>query len=358
MNKVEIQENKRALRILSLDGGGVRGILQARILKNMEQYLNHKDGSELPLGKRFDLIAGTSVGAIMGLSLAIGKSASETLQHWAGEPDGAGKIQEIFGRPRSFPQWLLRKTMYDSDALKKALENWFKNDDESDMKLRDLGPLNDLPHVVITSTALARPSLRSWKSPWTKDFVSRADRKLSEVAYASAAAPTFFAPSGSERTDSPGGSGQADAPNVDGGLCANNPAVVAITEALRMGASLERIRLVSVGTGIPCGMPYDPNGIGKKGALRWFLTLWTRPSIKPDPAVPLLELVLEAQSNMAHEQARFMLGGEKGKHRYLRINPQLKFPMKLDEIEKINLLTAYADLDNKTNRALEDIFLN
>ncbi len=358
MNKMNNQEkpwaDKEHVRILSLDGGGVRGILQARILKNMEQYLNHKDGSELPLGKRFDLIAGTSVGAIMGLSLAMGKSASETLEHWAGEPDGAGKIQEIFGRPRSRPQWLLRKTKYDSGALQRALEEWFK----SDIKLQDLGPLNDLPHVVITSTALARPSLRSWKSPWTKDFVSRAGRKLSEVAYASAAAPTFFAPSGSERTDAPDGSGQSDAPNVDGGLCANNPAVVAITEALRMGASLERIRLVSVGTGIPCGMPYDPNGIGKKGALRWFLTLWTRPSIMPDLAIPLLELILEAQSSMAHEQARFMLGGEKGKHRYLRINPQLKFPMKLDEIKKVNLLTAYADLDNKTNRALEDIFLD
>ena len=64
-------------RILSLDGGGVRGYLTVMILENIEKQLNAKDGSDKPLGEYFDLIAGTSTGAIIGGLLAIGKKASE-----------------------------------------------------------------------------------------------------------------------------------------------------------------------------------------------------------------------------------------------------------------------------------------
>ena len=64
-------------RILSLDGGGVRGYLTTLILENIEKQLNNQDGSTKPLGDYFDLIAGTSTGAIIGGLLATGKSAKE-----------------------------------------------------------------------------------------------------------------------------------------------------------------------------------------------------------------------------------------------------------------------------------------
>jgi patatin-like phospholipase/acyl hydrolase len=50
---------KKLFRLLSLDGGGVRGLLAAQLLTNIEQYLNSKMGETLPLGRRFDLIVGT-----------------------------------------------------------------------------------------------------------------------------------------------------------------------------------------------------------------------------------------------------------------------------------------------------------
>ena len=69
--------SNQKMKILSLDGGGVRGYLTAMILENVEKQLNLRDGTNKPLGGYFDLIAGTSTGAIIAGLLAIGKSASE-----------------------------------------------------------------------------------------------------------------------------------------------------------------------------------------------------------------------------------------------------------------------------------------
>ena len=64
-----------SFKILSLDGGGVRGYLSAKILSNLEDYLNNRAKEEMPIGQRFDFIAGTSTGGIIALALALGKTA-------------------------------------------------------------------------------------------------------------------------------------------------------------------------------------------------------------------------------------------------------------------------------------------
>ena len=330
-------QEKPRFRILALDGGGVRGVLSAQILQKMETYLNSREETPLPLGQRFDLIAGTSVGAILGLSLAMGRSAAETLEYWAGggkDKDGkGGKVQEIFGHPKSRLKWLFFCSKHDASALEEALKSWFCN-----KKLCDLGHEKGTTHVLVTATALAKPSLRTWKSPSDPRYADRAKQQLADVARASAAAPTFFPPQQKELFDPP---------NVDGGLCANNPAVIAIVEALGRRYELDQIDLVSVGTGIPCGMSYDPNKIGKGGAKRWLFSMKHK-------AVPLIELMMEAQSDMTHQQANFML---KGRGRYLRINPQLKFPMTLDEMEKVGYLKAYSDLTREEYAKLGELML-
>ena len=71
----EMMAPREKFRVLSLDGGGARGYLSAGILANIESYLNIKTGVKVPLGKRFDLIAGTSTGGIIALGLATGRSA-------------------------------------------------------------------------------------------------------------------------------------------------------------------------------------------------------------------------------------------------------------------------------------------
>ena len=68
---------QRTFVVLSLDGGGVRGILTANILARIERYLNERLGGDVSLGRRVDLIAGTSTGGIIGLGLGAGKPAAE-----------------------------------------------------------------------------------------------------------------------------------------------------------------------------------------------------------------------------------------------------------------------------------------
>lgn len=77
-----MNDNASKFRILSLDGGGVRGILSAQILSNMESYLNRFHGEDIPVGQRFDFIAGTSTSGLIALGLAAGKSASEILEFY------------------------------------------------------------------------------------------------------------------------------------------------------------------------------------------------------------------------------------------------------------------------------------
>lgn len=73
-------ELEQQFRILTVDGGGVRGFLAAAILANVEKYLDAYTNTPMPLGRRFDLIAGTSAGGLIALGLASGRTAAELRQ--------------------------------------------------------------------------------------------------------------------------------------------------------------------------------------------------------------------------------------------------------------------------------------
>src|SRR6266850_1974280 len=64
-------------RVLSIDGGGVRGFLAASILANIETYLNDATGERVALGQRFDFLGGTSAGGLIALGLGMGRTAAE-----------------------------------------------------------------------------------------------------------------------------------------------------------------------------------------------------------------------------------------------------------------------------------------
>lgn len=112
---------------------------------------------------------------------------------------------------------------------------------------------------------------------------------------------------------------------VDGGLAANNPSVVALIDAVQFERNSKRgtpppefsgrssnIVLLSVGTGAPTEMPYNIANLLRGGWWNW------RRAVH--------EVILTSQSDMAHEQARFLL-----KHKYHRINPLLGTPVELDD---------------------------
>lgn len=205
----------RPYRILALDGGGMRGIFTASALAALEGHLDQS------LVDHFDLVVGTSTGGIIGLGLAAGKSATEMRDFY--EAHGP----EIFKRPRRLSR--LWRPKYDRSALDKALRSEF-----------GVATLNDLStSVCITAHELVAGTTRVWKDDHHGDLAEGGSQLVWKVAAATSAAPTYFEPVQVGAADS----------HVDGGVWANNPAMVGIVEAFRY-ADCERqdIRLLSVGT--------------------------------------------------------------------------------------------------------------
>jgi len=329
----ELKSKKKSFRLLSLDGGGVRGLLSAQVLANIEDYLNGRTGEAMPLGRRFDLLVGTSTGGLIALALAAGKPASAVLAFYETH------IPKIFSPNRA--HWLgswLARPKYDVEELQAALESFF-----GDLTLQDL-----VVDACVVSVALQNAKPRLYKTGYLKRNAGRLGEKVVDVALATSAAPTFF----------PAHSGRFSTDIADGGLCANNPSVVGIVEALqfeeaskRPGApstpqKLEELSMISVGTGEPCAMPYDHRRLRAAGLRRWIL------SLRPKQSVPLFEVAVESQSVLAHFQAAFML-----KEGYLRINPKLTFPMALDDASRLGELRNLGDLDKITEDFLAKHFL-
>lgn len=312
--------NIKTFKVLSLDGGGIKGYLAAKILTNIEQYLNNKDGKNISVGQRFDLIAGTSTGGIIALGLSIGLTAKEIQEFYE------KKIPIIF-KKRHFWDGLLTPK-YSNDNLKQALFEIFK-----DQTLNDV-----LTKVCITSVSAQNGKPRFYKSGYFDRNRARLDETLVDIALATSAAPTYFT------TYSPS---QHSYALVDGGICANNPAMVALIEAMQLNNhSLDSIRMVSVGTGDNCGMPYDVSKLFNIGKFNWIAQFHSFFKL----GSPLIELLLSSQSTLVHHQVNFML-----QDKYLRINPVLPTIINLDDADKLDELKNLADLDKKSFESIEQL---
>lgn len=168
---------------------------------------------------------------------------------------------------------------------------------------------------------------RLYKSKYNDSNISRSDEKLYSAILASVSAPTYFEV-------------EMDLKHstnlIDGGIVANNPSLIALSDALSFcenDIGTSGITLLSVGTGKFSMLPYNPNSL-KNTRIKWLL-----------PNAPLVEILLNTQSELAEFQTKtFMkqLGYENG---YKRINPQLKMKMELDDAKDINNLLNFSSLD-------------
>ena len=326
-------ESSKMFRVLSLDGGGVRGILPARLLANIEKHINEQDGSDAPLGERFDLISGTSTGGLIALGLAAGRRANEILEFYEKHiPKIFGSTNRRSGICRFFCP------AYGTTLLREALQEILQDKTLHDVKT----------DVCIPTVSLQNASPRMYKSGYLERNASRLDEKLVDIGLATSAAPTFF----------PAHSTQYSTNLIDGGLCANNPAMVALVEAMQFERPSQRgvpapragekrptneITMLSLGTGEPCALPFRTDRLTSGGIGTWaFRRDITKRALPfPKPTIPLVETLMQSQSQIAHFQASFLLESDK----YLRINPKLKFPMSLDDLEKVDELKNLADID-------------
>ena len=217
----------KTFRILSLDGGGIRGVFPAALLARLEEHL------EYPIGRYFDLIAGTSTGGIIAIGLGLGLSASEILKLY--EEQGPA----IFGQEHSaIENWVRQKvrglahlfvSKHSSETLRRALEGVLGRRRLGESHTRLVVPAwhPTLERVYIYKTA-HHPRLETdYKQP------------AIDAAMATAAAPTFLKPHMTESA----------AELVDGGVWANNPIGVATIEAIGMlGWPGDKLKILSLGT--------------------------------------------------------------------------------------------------------------
>jgi patatin-like phospholipase/acyl hydrolase len=252
-------------RILSIDGGGIRGILPARLLAELERRSGRR-AAEL-----FDLIAGTSTGGILACGIARRIDAASLGDLYAAHGG------EIFSRSMSHMVATAGGVLgakYDPAPLEAMLRQVL-----GDAWLAAV----EKPHLLVPSYAIALPrptaidgttarSLRaplffkSWKANGgALDAGERADAfdfPLWQVARATSAAPTYFPPADIESR-----SGERYA-MIDGGVFANNPSLCALASARRLFPEAERFLLVSLGTGA-AEAPIDARKAREWGDVEW-----------------------------------------------------------------------------------------
>ena len=223
----------KTVRILSLDGGGMRGYLSATFLK---RFCVEAGITPNQLFNSFDIITGTSIGGVQALGYAYGKSPDDMLQFFENDgskifyynsvlPLSAYKLSVIMGLP-TYPL-----TFYGQAPLKEALESVFG----PTLKLSDLSG-----KVIIPSWNASQDTSQIFSNiTGFEPFMTGSETDAVSVGLATSAAPLYF-PSASV-----GGE-----PLIDGGVYQNNPVTTAFAVAKQLFPSSSRFCVLSVGTGV------------------------------------------------------------------------------------------------------------
>ncbi|WP_109694363.1 CBASS cGAMP-activated phospholipase [Chitinophaga deserti] len=230
--------NKNTFRILSIDGGGIRGVFPAKYLMELEAVLPTYFPDKPHLYQHFDLITGTSTGGIIALSVALGIPAAQIHKLYR------ENASTIFSRP----WWPLRQIFqakYKRTNLEKLVRQTYQaNFNGQDPRLADVKTNVCIP---IYDLMEGRPSIL--KNQYHPIFVRDYHIPAYIAAMATGAAPTFFNPYSATYADL-NGNEQSFNHKIDGGVFSNNPTVIAIEEAQKaFGRSLSDLKILSIGTG-------------------------------------------------------------------------------------------------------------
>jgi hypothetical protein len=304
-------------RILSLDGGGIRGAFSASVLSTLEKETGRA------LADHFDLITGTSTGGIIALGLALGLPASAIRDFYREKgPDifpGTGLIQRTRDKVRH-----LFAAKRSHEALGAALRSVFGNKRLGEARCR----------LVIPTYDAVGGRIYLLKTAHHERFTGEYQASAVECALATSAAPTYFA--AAALAEHPGSS------YVDGGMWANCPVMVGVTEAVHfLGIPLDQIDVLSIGT---VGSPFSVSRERRRaGIIGW--------------STELIELLMRGQVEAALAQAQLLTG-----HRVHRID-QVVSPgrFSLDDARTIEDLIALGHGEARKVEHLSEVkqrFLN
>ena len=327
-------KKNKPFKILSIDGGGIRGVFPAMILTNLEAELKAKGKKNWQIYQNFDLICGTSTGGLLAIALALGIPAAELHKLYL------ENAKDIFGNKKGF-LGQLRFASYERDSLEKLIREILQktNKDGKDPILKDCKtniciPIFDLLHGT--------PSVlkNDYHPRFTRDYHIPAY----QAALATSAAPTYFSPYNSEFIDLHGTT-KTFSNKVDGGVFANNPALIGIIEAQEaFKEDLSNLRVLSIGTG------YQKFSDEKKRK-KWGIHYW----MLKDNKRRIIDIFMQGQSQLTENLISLMQNGidkerkEKPSFIYNRINTELNanFNVEMDEtdINKLNRLGEKASFE-------------
>jgi uncharacterized protein len=306
-------------RILSLDGGGIKGTFTAAVLAEWENAIPCR------LTDHFDLIAGTSTGGILALGLGMGLTASEILAFY--EERGP----TVFPTTSLGSKWWysirqLFTAKFAQEILRTELEAAFKSARGKRMSDSEC-------RLIIPAVHARTGSVNLFRTNHHPDLIAYKGSVATDVALATAAAPTYFRAADVD-----------DSTYLDGGVWANNPTMVAIVEAVsRLHVPLNRIDILSVGT---TSEPYSGRKTMTAGYAGWL------------KGGRIVELLMHAQAQGTIELANSLAG----RPRMLRIDEMLApKEVSLDNVNRIRDLSDYGRRVAKQADTLGDVrarFLN
>jgi hypothetical protein len=203
-------------RILTIDGGGIKGVFPAAFLAEVEDWLG------TPIWEYFDLIAGTSTGGIIAMGLALGLTAGELLQVYKEDGPAIFASRKVTSSLRR-----LLRAKYSLDPLRHALDKAFGD--------RRIGHCRK--RLLVPSLDLASERVYIYKTAHHPSLIRDYNVKAIEVGLATVAAPTYFPIHLSD-----------EGAYVDGSLWARNPLALAVVEAIGvLGWPREDLRVLSLG---------------------------------------------------------------------------------------------------------------
>jgi patatin-like phospholipase/acyl hydrolase len=289
-------------RVLSIDGGGIRGIIPAEVLFSLERKLQERTGNpDIRIADCFDLIAGSSTGGILTcIFLCPDKehpgrprfTAEDALDLYLKKGD---KIFDISLWQRITAGFGLLDEKYSADNLEKELDYYLE-----DLRLSDL-----LKPTLITSYDIQK---RCAKFFTQHDAVKTRSENyyLKDVARATSAAPTYFETKGVKSLSS------TFYPLIDGGVFANNPTLCAYAEVRNKFPDRPRAKdmaILSIGTG------YDKKVYEFEKAKDWGMMHWVK---------PLFDIMLSGVAETVDYQLRQIYDAVGQPDQYLRVDGKMR----------------------------------
>ena len=293
----------RLCRILAIDGGGIRGLIPAMVLVALEQKLKERTGNpDIRIADAFDLIAGTSTGAI----LTCGYLCPDLHGNREKPRFSAEQIKELFirrgGEIFDASLWQkmcsvrgLNRERYEAKGLETVMVEYF-----GDLKLADL-----LKPCLITAYDIERRQAKFF-TQHTASRQAKNDYLVRDVIRAATAVPTYFPVALVESATG------VRSPLIDGSVFAGNPALCAFAEARKKLAgnpSTEQMAILSLGTGHIMRV-YEYKQAKDWGGLSWIS--------------PLIDIMLSGVAETVSHQLSDIFDAAGVPQQYLRVDSELR----------------------------------